>query len=134
VYSDDKPKNWTCSGRFRLAQVAQLPKQPVEGVRVPSRARGSEGKFLVFNAQEVVVEEEWLFRSALVCYREEKDGPKMWMECGESNDDPCYSKHADDSGLVENVMMRIETRETKDDGQQVCILTEKERAALELCK
>ena len=31
-------------------------------------------------------------------------------------------------------MMRIETRETEDDGQQVCILTEKERAALELCK
>ena len=43
-------------------------------------------------------------------------------------------KHADDSGLVENVMMRIETRETEDDGQQVCILTEKEKAALELCK
>jgi len=32
-------------------------------------------------------------------------------------------------------MMRIETRETEDDGQQVCILTEKEKAALvELCK
>ena len=44
------------------------------------------------------------------------------------------SKHADDSGLVENVMMRIETRETEDDGQQVCILTEKEKAALELFK
>ena len=58
----------------------------------------------------------------------------MWMECSESNDDPCYSMHADDSGLVENVMMRIETRETEDDGQQVCILTEKEKAALELCK
>jgi hypothetical protein len=54
--------------------------------------------------------------------------PKMWKDCSESNGDPCYSKHADDSGLVENVMMRIETRETEDDGQQVCILTEKERA------
>ena len=43
-------------------------------------------------------------------------------------------KHADDSGLVENVMMRIETRETEDDGQQVCILTEKEKATLELCE
>ena len=67
-------------------------------------------------------------------YREGGDVPKMWRECSESNDDPCYCKHADDSGLVENVMMRIETRETEDDGQQVCILTDKEKAALELCK
>jgi hypothetical protein len=22
----------------------------------------------------------------------------MWTECSESNDDPCYCKHADDSG------------------------------------
>ena len=99
-----------------------------------SRARGGEGKFLVFYAQEEGVEEEWLFKSALACYREGEDEPKMWMEYSESNDDPCYSKHADDSGLVENVMMRIETRETEDIiGQQVCILTEKEKAALELC-
>jgi len=55
VYSDDKPKNWTCRGRFRLAQIAQLPKQPVEGARLSSRARGGEGKFLVFYAQEEVV-------------------------------------------------------------------------------
>ena len=88
VYSDDKPKNWTCRGRFRLAQIAELTKQPVEGVRVSSRARGGEGKFLVFYAQEEVVE-EILFKSALVCYREEEDEPKMWMECSKSNDDPC---------------------------------------------
>jgi hypothetical protein len=31
-------------------------------------------------------------------------------------------------------MMRIETRETEGDGQQVCILTDKEKAALDLCK
>jgi hypothetical protein len=130
VYSDDKPKNWTCRGRFRLAQIAQLPKQPVEGARLSSRARGGEGKFLVFYAQEEVVEEEWLFRSALVCYREGGDVPKMWTECSESNDDPCYCKHADESGSVENVMMKIERRGPDDEGQEVCILTKEEKAAL----
>ena len=60
--------------------------------------------------------------------------PKMWNDCGKSDDVACYRKHADDSGLVENDMMRIETRETEDDGQQVCILIEKEKAVLELCK
>ena len=106
----------------------------MEGARPSSRPRRGVGKFLVFYAQEEKVEEEWLFRSAIVCYREGGDVPKMWRECSESNDDPCYCKHADDSGLVENVMMRNETRETEDDGQQVCILTDKEKAALELCK
>ena len=130
VYSDDKPKNWTCRGRFRLAQIAQLPKQPVEGARLSSRARGGEGKFLVFYAQEEVVEEEWLFRSALVCYREGGHVPKMWTECSESNDDPCYCKHADESGSVENVMMKIERRGPDDEGQEVCILTKEEKAAL----
>jgi len=131
VYPDDKPKNWTCRGRFRLAQIAQLPKPPpVAGVRVSSRPRRGEGKFLVFYAQEEVVEEGWLFKSALVCYREGEDVPKMWTECSESNDDPCYCKHADDSGKVENVMMKIEKRELDDDGQEVCILTKEEKAAL----
>ena len=135
VYSEDRPKNWSCRGDFRLAQIAQLPTSAVEGARRPSsRPRRGVGKFLVFYAQEEEVEEKWLFRSALVCYREGEDEPKMWRECSESNDDPCYCKHADDSGLVENVMMRIETRETEDDGQQVCILTDKEKAALKLCK
>ena len=134
VYSEDHPKNWTYRGTFRLAQIAQLPTSAMEGPRPSSRPRRGVGKFLVFYAQEEEVEEKWLFRSALVCYREGGDVPKMWRECSESNDDPCYSEHADDSGLVENVMMRIETRETEDDGQQVCILTDKEKAALELCK
>ena len=75
-----------------------------------------------------MVEEKWLFKSALVCYREEGGVPKMWTECSESNDDPC--KHADDSGKVENVMMKIEMRDPDDEGQEVCILTKEEKAAL----
>jgi len=129
-YSDDKPKNWTCRGRFRLAQIAQLPKLRATGARVSSRQRKGEGKFLVFYAQEEVMQEHWLFKSALVCYREEGDVPHMWTECSESNDDPCYCKHADDSGSVENVMMKIERRDPDEEGQEVCILTEEEKAAL----
>ena len=33
------------------------------------------------------MEEKWLFKSGLVCYREEGGVPKMWTECSESNDD-----------------------------------------------
>jgi hypothetical protein len=51
--------------------------------RLSSRARGGEGKFLVFYAQEEVVEEDWLFRFPLICYREGGDVPKMWTECSE---------------------------------------------------
>ena len=58
VYPDDKPKNWTCQGRFRLAQIARLPPPAVEGTRPASRSRRSAGKFLVFYAQEEVVEEK----------------------------------------------------------------------------
>jgi len=130
VYPADKPKNWTCKGRFRLAQIAELPPPPVERARVSSRARRGAGRFLVFYAQEEVVEEKWLFKSGLVCYREEGGVPKMWTECSESNDDPCYDKHADDSGKVENVMMKIERRAPNEDGEEVCILTEDEKAAL----
>jgi len=85
----------------------------LEGARLSSRARGGEGKFLVFYAQEEVVEEEWLFRSALVCYREGGDVPKMWTECSERM-----------------MMMKIERRDPDEDGQEVCILTKEEKAAL----
>ena len=94
------------------------------------RARPGEGKFLVFYAQEEVKEKHWLFESALVCYWEGGNVPKMWTECSESNDDPFYCKHADDSGSVENVMMKIERRNPDDEGQKVCILTKVEKAAL----
>ena len=124
VYPDDKPKNWTCRGRFRLAQIAQLPKAAAQGSRVSSRARRGEGTFLVFYAQEEVKEEKWLFQFALVCFREGGDAPRMWTECSELNDD------ADGSGVVENVMMRIERRDPKEEGQEVCILTTEEKAAL----
>ena len=48
----------------------------------------------------------------------------MWTECSELNDD------ADGSGVVENVMMRIERRDPKEEGQEVCILRTEEKAAL----
>jgi hypothetical protein len=41
-YPADKPKNWTCRGCFRLAQIAQLPPPPVEGARPASRSRGEQ--------------------------------------------------------------------------------------------
>ena len=40
----------------------------------------------------------------------EEGQDEMWTENSESNDDPCYCKHTDESGSVENVMMKIEGR------------------------
>ena len=80
VYSEDHPKNWTCRGNFRFAQTAQLPTSAVEGARPSSRPRRGVGKFLVFYAQEEKVEEEWLFRSAIVFIGREG----MCLRCGGS--------------------------------------------------
>ena len=79
---------------FPFAQIAQLPKAAAQGSRVSSRARRGEGTFLVFYAQEEVKEEKWLFQSALVCFREGGDAPRMWTECSELNDDPCIRTKA----------------------------------------
>ncbi|GAB5037915.1 Hypothetical protein NocV09_12400020 [Nannochloropsis oceanica] len=81
AYSEEKPKNWTCRGSVRLAQIAELPKQHATGGTLLSRARKSEGTFLVKYAQEHKQEEEWLFKSAFVCFREGGDMPKTWKEC-----------------------------------------------------
>jgi len=91
VYSEDHSKNWTCRGISRLAQITQLPTSAMEGGRPSSRARRGVGKFLVFYAEEVQAENEWLFQSELVCYREGENVPKMWNDCSESNDDPCMA-------------------------------------------
>jgi len=74
-------------------------------------ARRSEGNFLVYYAQEHKQEEEWLFKSALICCREGEDMPKMWKKCSDCNDIPCRDKLANESGRVENVLLRIERRE-----------------------
>jgi len=61
LYSDDKPKTSTCRGRFWLAQIAELPKQRVAGVRLQSRAskkEGNRGKVFVYYAHEVEKEKE----------------------------------------------------------------------------
>lgn len=51
VCTDDKPTKWTCRSRFRLAQTAELPKQPVAGARPSSRARHGEGKLCIIYAR-----------------------------------------------------------------------------------
>jgi len=56
--------------------------------------------------------------------------PKTWKECSDCNDIPCHDKHADDSGRVENVLLRIEKRDKDDQGQEIYRLTGKEKAAL----
>ena len=43
--------------------------------------------------------------------------PKTWKECSDCNDIPCYGKLADDSGRVENILLRIERRGEDDRGQ-----------------
>lgn len=68
AYSEDKLKNLTCRGSFRLAQIAELLKQRAMGGRVSSRARKSKGNFLVHYSQELKQEEELLLMSALICY------------------------------------------------------------------
>lgn len=129
VYSDIKPKNWICRGRFRLVKIVELPKQRVAGGRVQSRARKSEGKFPVYYVQEVKKEKEWLFKSASTCCRDGKDMSKTWRECSECNDIPYYDKHADDSERVENLVMKIKKRDPDDQGQELCILTEEGKTA-----
>ncbi|KAM3567911.1 hypothetical protein VYU27_009951 [Nannochloropsis oceanica] len=57
VYSEDKPNNWRCRGSFRLAQIAELPKEHATGGMLSSRATTSEGNFLVYNSQEHKQEE-----------------------------------------------------------------------------
>ena len=47
------------------------------------------------------------------------------------NDDPCYRKHADNSGRVENVMMKIEKRDPDDDGKaRKCVYPRRRRGRL----
>jgi len=72
-----------------------------------SRVRKSEGKFLVYYVQELKQEEEWLFKSVLICYRDGEDMPKTWKECRDCNKIPCHGKHANDLGRVENVFYKI---------------------------
>lgn len=50
--------------------------------------------------------------------------------CSECNDIPCYGKHADDSGRIENVIMKIKKRDPNDQGQERCILAEEKKTAL----
>ena len=87
VCTAEQSKNWTCRGSFRLAQLAMLPVRPVEGARRSARGRPGHGsQLLVFYAEEVQAENEWLFQSALVYYRERGKVSNMWNDCSESDD------------------------------------------------
>lgn len=54
--------------------------------------------------------------------------PKIWTGCSEINDDPRYRKHANETGSVEIILIKIERIED-DYGQEVYTVTE-EKAAL----
>lgn len=73
----------------------------------------------MFYAQEVEEDKEWLFESALICCRGGGEMPKTWRECSEYNDIPCHHKLADDSGRVENVVMKVKKTDPENQGQEM---------------
>jgi transposase len=54
---------------------------------------------------------------------------EMCPRCGGSVVNVMMTRDIPSMSIVESVMVRIEMREKEGDGQQVCILTEEEKAA-----
>ena len=122
VYAAPQSGNWDCEGAFRLAQLAVVPETPHEDGRRRGRGRGRKGDgtdILVFYADETIKEKEWFFKSEEVCYQQGGEMAKRWNEC-HAESGGCDKMHTWPA-KVENVLMKIETRE---EGQQRYTLTE----------
>jgi len=122
VYAAPQSGNWDCEGAFRLAQLAVVPETPHEDGRRRGRGRGRKGDgtdILVFYADETIKEKEWFFKSEEVCYQQGGEVAKRWNEC-HAESGGCDKMHTWPA-KVENVLMKIETRE---EGQQRYTLTE----------
>jgi hypothetical protein len=70
----------------------------------------------------------WLFSSVLVSFGEGK--ACLHRRVSKSSDEHGNRKHADESGSIENVMMKIERRIPGDQGQEVHRLTKEEKSTL----